>query len=419
MCYRQSNHQTMTSINEKDSLENSQSLLKETLVQFNYYSIECTNIQKGNGQIHCIYRGNANQPNIVLNKHSVFPIHFQTSDLFILDNIADCKKILGTDLSLLSASVSVSVPSKVLIIKHTPINNHTENIVIYSCFLLTPTPSLSDSQSLDKLLSLQQDGEEWVDLDVSSFVDVDGKRTILETTNTLGGKNLIFFFQKPISFLETGGGRVIEGKGKTKEGFVQLTGGYGLSNDNNNVLECDFFPDNDPSKEVQIYQVPVNTNSFIEHQNNSYVMMAVYSIYFLVFSVFVLLGIPFLWNILDNYLGYINPEGHLFNGEEFMRNIKPDENSTPWISTVVGKRINDFVYKYLKIPNIRYFDIGFSFFLLLLFIILTSVGSSTNNKEALMSGLLIMVIFFGGYFSILLNNKFIRKFYYPKTTNVQ
>lgn len=104
-------------IKEHETLELEQWLLNNINVQFSYYPVGIREIQRKEGMISSVYRGNTNRPNVTLNDKEYFPTHYQTSELCIYGN-----------------PLHQGWHSAELVIKHEPISSSVAPL--YVCFFL-------------------------------------------------------------------------------------------------------------------------------------------------------------------------------------------------------------------------------------------------------------------------------------------
>jgi len=262
---------------ETDSLELEKRLLTSTNIQFDYYSINCREIQKTPNAIHSIYRGNVNRPNIILNDNQYFPTYYQSSELAIYSKLHE-----GTH-------------QAELVIKHTPISNSITPI--YVCFFLyssSNNPNESQTPEINGTLDgIIQNTDSFnnfgfqQELDISPLLEpytitnnINKEENkilttwkIYETINRIG-KCMVVIIEKPIYiknelFTQIPQNMIPPFEVKnlilnmnTNEGFISVSGistsdtGYALSNNNNNVMVCDMIPDPEYG-EVNVVQMPL------------------------------------------------------------------------------------------------------------------------------------------------------------------
>jgi hypothetical protein len=273
----------MSFIDSVDHLNTTQQKLSSSNIQFHYYPIECQNIQRNKNRTHCIYRGNANQPNITYSNNNYFSTHYQSSDLYIFPSSSQTPKNVGE-----------------LVIKHTPLSSSVMDI--YTCFALqhsAETPTTKTLENINKLVSSTNGGEDYLmeELDLSPFFKKEHNSfQTYETLDNYGKKCLVVIIASPIPILTDNlgftenkpnplflvkhpmAGGEVGGTNKNihtlKEGFVKVNDdggggktGYALEDSNNNQMECEIV--NDTSKDtVDVYQVAVGSNAYSDMKKN-------------------------------------------------------------------------------------------------------------------------------------------------------
>lgn len=437
----------------KDNSLELKHLMNENTMKINYYPILCTNIQNENGNIHCIYRGDVNEPNIVLNKKTVFPENYQASELFVFKG-NEHKTRIPFDIPNIP-TIPTSEFYGTLFVKHTPINVFTIS-KLYSCFLLYKkkektknSDSLDFMDSLDVLMNGKQ---EWVELNLFPYVSK-SKSEVYENKNSLGENTTILFFENPIPITIT----TVSIDTSTPphsshlpmtpppsfplqfshstpspppppssfpplpmvESFVttDVSGnmGYLFSNDNNNTMECEYIPGGNADEIAQFYEVPLQSNAFLNSQNNKDTMVAIYTIYCLFFFLVIAIVFPFIWNkLIDNVIGYPFDElqlyGYLSNNtttEKFKR-AKKDWGPLDFLNNLnYFKFFNNF-----GLYNVRMFD--FIIFIIFFIISITLLSVDGNNNK--IAGTMLIVVYVMCVISTIIHNRYIRPEYENNTS---
>ena len=297
-------------LNNDESLEFKPELLKTTNIQLNYYPIIYSNIEHTSSHIHSIYRGNANNPNIIYSKESVFPTYYQCSDLYFQPKLHDGNHNFE------------------LIIKHTPISSSLNNI--YVVFLIYQTNSQED-QRLNKyneidlmLQSITSNNtrELFSNFDISTILGDITKLTtkMYETSEIESGVNcIVITVDKPV-YITTNIPNFIKqpvlfnvknyNSFKTNplcyssiEGYITVKGsgdqtGYAMD-DNDNEMVCEIIPDKD-SGNILMQQIPLS--DYFNKSNMDFVMIVAYASVSLFIFFIILIFAPNVFSMIDTAL---------------------------------------------------------------------------------------------------------------------
>lgn len=318
-------------IKELESLELEQRLLTSVNLQFNYYPIECLEIQNNLNVIHAVYLGNTNRPNIIFNDRNYFPTFYQTSDIYLYGN-----------------KIHEGTHKAELIVKHTPISSSV--IPLYLCFFLYPQPQpepqrLPINQPSKIINALIQSAEPSLiypinsgDIDLSSFFDQysvfvnDIQNTdlqinwkIYETFNNEGNKCYVVLIEKPIiinsedfnnipssnigelkqPFIVKNINILSSTKQQSVEGFTNVSGtkSYALDLEKDNEMICDIIPDTEAG-DVSVYQIPITGLTYQNKKSMGLLTMIIYVIITLTIFIIFMVGSAILSNYIipnDNY----------------------------------------------------------------------------------------------------------------------
>jgi len=259
-------------LKETETLELKQRLLNSVNVQFDYYPINCREIQKTPNAIHSIYRGNVNRPNIILNNNQYFPTYYQTSELAIYSKLHE-----GSH-------------QAELVIKHTPISNSI--IPVYLCFFVYSNSNSSsetnveniNTQSVVESLNIFIQSTNPLDIDISPLLTpYDFTKTIekelpitwqiYETVNS-SGNCMVILINKPVYINSILINQIPQNKtppfkilntsikiDKSIETFVTVknndVSGYAFSiNSDDNEMTCEMIP-NTEYGEINVAQMPL------------------------------------------------------------------------------------------------------------------------------------------------------------------
>jgi len=252
-------------LKESESLELEQRLLNSVNIQFDYYSINCREIQKTPNAIHSIYRGNANRPNIIVNNNQYFPTYYQAVELAIYSKLHE-----GSH-------------QAELVIKHIPISTYITPV--YLCFFIYSTSSVKttdtkmNTPSLVESINTIIQSSTPLDINISSLLtpyvftknikkQIPITWQIYETINN-NGNCMVILINKPL-YIDS---MLIDQIPQTKtppfkllntiievdqsiESYVTANGGYAFSNDNQNEMECEIISDNEYG-DIQVVQMPL------------------------------------------------------------------------------------------------------------------------------------------------------------------
>jgi len=280
-------------MNENKSLEFKHKLLTSVNVEFNYYPINCQEIQKTSNTIQCVYRGNANRPNIYLNNKDFFTKYYQTSDLTLYGN-----------------KLHEGFHDAELVIKHIPISSCI--IPIYVCFFLYNQRSNDESTNIiDDLIQSNGCSEIDISLLLKPYIKENEKIPIswkmYETVEREGNKCFVILIEKPILFNSSlnllqrdndnfkypfmvknidYSPNYTHPHQQDKEGFVVVSGkepssgdsstGYALDADGNEMI-CEIVAD-ETAPNIDLYQIPLSSTSYKNQKNIDILTTIVYSI---------------------------------------------------------------------------------------------------------------------------------------------
>lgn len=300
-------------MNENKSLEFKHKLLTSVNVEFNYYPINCQEIQKTSNTIQCVYRGNANRPNIFLNNNDYFTKYYQTSDLILYGN-----------------KLHEGIHDAELVIKHTPISSCI--IPIYVCFFLYSQTSGESTNIIDDLIQSNGCSEIDVSLLLKPYVKKNEKIPIswkmYETVECEGNKCFVILIEKPILFNSSlnllprdndnikypfmtknidHSTNYATPTQRDKEGFVVVNGkepsggsstGYALDADGNEMI-CEIIAD-ETAPNIDLYQIPLSSTSYKNQQNIDVLTTIVYCIIAIIMFFILFFAGSFIYNyILD------------------------------------------------------------------------------------------------------------------------
>lgn len=307
-------------MNENKSLEFKHKLLTSVNVEFNYYPINCQEIQTTSNTIECVYRGNANRPNILLNNNDYFTKYYQTSDLTLYGN-----------------KLHEGIHDAELVIKHIPISSCI--IPIYVCFFLysqssnESTLGNESTNIIDDLIQSNGCGEFDISLLLKPYIKENEKIPIgwkmYETVEREGTKCFVILIEKPILFNSVlnllprdndnfkypfmvkkidYSPNYTTSIQQNKEGFVVVNGkesspggsstGYALDADGNEMI-CEIIAD-ESAPNIDLYQIPLSSTSYKNQQNIDILTTIVYSIIALIMFFILFFAGAFIYNYIIN-----------------------------------------------------------------------------------------------------------------------
>jgi hypothetical protein len=278
---------------EHESLELEQSLLTTTNVQFDYYPINCKDVQKNASGIHAVYRGNANRPNITYSKNDYFRTNYQATDLYICNNLHE------------------GGHTGEMVIKHIPVSGSVTDI--YVCFRFQPIDQLPPT-SMDMFIQTAPAMNFYDGLNLSPLLgnpSLPIKHQYYETKDARGEKCVVVVIKQPVpistkiefpknvDLFKVNSRAVTVSSAPTptptskKEGFSgSAEDGYKMTLEGNE-MECEIIPDGEGDK-MDVYQVPMSGSSYIDNKNLNFVMVAFYMIFFFILFIVVYVGVPYV-----------------------------------------------------------------------------------------------------------------------------
>jgi hypothetical protein len=313
-----------TPTDENKSLEFKQKLLNSINVEFNYYPINCQEIQRTTNTIQAVYRGN--RPNIVLNNNDYFPKYYQTTEFILYGN------------KLHNGSHDAE-----LLIKHTSITS--DIIPIYVCFFLHRQkggPINSPPNIIDTIIqSANISGNRTIldEIDMSEllkpyFIENENYKIpitwkMYETIEIERNKCFVILIEKPIIFnssfdfvqdnnnenlhvkypfmiknvnhttsLQTNQEGFVIVDGKDKESSGVSTKGYALDANGNEMI-CEIVND-ETSPNIDLYQIPLSSTSYQNQQNLNILMTIIYCVIAIVLFFILFFGGAFLYDYITS-----------------------------------------------------------------------------------------------------------------------
>jgi hypothetical protein len=259
---------------------------KQENIRYNYYAIDCLNINNSINDINSLrkisasFRGRENNPNIIYTKNNV-NINYQATDIYITDKNHNIKNV---------------IQDGEIVILHRPT---TTSIKMYACFpyigsnISTDIDNLIDSDT-HSLSNIYQD--EPFSIEMNKYIVHNPQVREYETTDILGVKCRVIVFEHVIKIknhmdrktlekglfnviLEKPDVSIVEDKLKTPsilmEGFHENLENGGMkklaetvvNNDADVIYKCEYLPV-DTDDMVQVLQVPIGSPGYGKEVGN-------------------------------------------------------------------------------------------------------------------------------------------------------
>ena len=345
-------------------------------IKYDYYPIECINLQHYKRDIMCTFQGRVNQPNIVHYDDNNIVINYQATDLYIYGNLHNKKNVDGE-----------------IVILHSPT---TSEVKLYCCFPFAykkmKKDTVFDVMISSKTSSVSQTYQDPpLSLCLNEYIPLSPVVNEYYTTDKFGDRCKVIVFDNIIfinhrveklnndlfeaSFLYSDSSSIIlEDKLRSpsllvKEGDNNFPVIEGMSDD---VYSCEYLPV-DSEDMVQVLQVPIGSpgyNNLVGDQvSNVFLNNAI----FMFFVIFVFI---------------ISPLAH-----NFLESMVIDSYRKLFICTIAP------IYNTLKI-KVNLLDIILVLVIFIVSVILLICGISYSNSTATSIGIFLPFCGFVGYLGI-------------------